>query len=54
MPKYMVVVLIDGEPVAKFFTDFDAAHQCAMDAESGLGAEVEFYERNDDSYQKVY
>jgi len=54
MPKFMVVVLIDGEPVAKFFTDFSDAHQYAMDAECGLGAEVEFYERNDDSYTKVY
>lgn len=54
MPKFMVVILIEGEPVAKFFTEFSDAHQCAMDAESGLGAEVEFYERNDDSYKKVY
>ena len=43
MPKYMMLVYVDGETSAYFYNDYPS--QAAMDASYGLGAYVEIYER---------
>lgn len=43
MPKYMLLVYLDGETSARFYNDYPRLD--AMDASVSLGAYVEIYER---------
>ena len=45
MKNYMIVILLDGEQSAYFTDDYTSAHNARMDAECGLGAYVEMYQR---------
>ena len=48
MKKYMVVMVLDGEQSVYFTDDYLKAENARMDAEVGLGAYVEVYERTTD------
>lgn len=45
MKNYMIVILLDGEQSAYFTDDYMSADNARMDAECGLGAYVEMYQR---------
>ncbi len=47
MKKYMVITLYEGQQGVSFYDSFDAAQDAHMNAECGLGAYAEVYERQD-------
>lgn len=50
MEKYMLVCQVDnGEQYALFADTYDQAHDLRIDAECGMGAVVEVYERDKDA-----
>ena len=48
MKKYMLIVLFEGETSTHFYDEYIAASNARMDAECGLGAYAELYERTTD------
>lgn len=59
MKKYMLIIKDEDGEGALFFDDRERAEQTRMDAECGMGAYAEMYERDTDedgieSYQFVY
>lgn len=53
MPKYMLVIKDEDGTGTLFFDNLTAAEQSRMDAECGMGAYVEVYERTttDDGFE---
>lgn len=47
MKKYMMITLYEGQQGVSFYDSYDAAFGAHMDAECGLGAYAEVYERQD-------
>lgn len=43
MPKYMMIIYLNGETSVNFYSDYP--YEAAMDASCDLGAYVEIYER---------
>lgn len=54
MKKYMVITVFEGEEHARFFDDSEKAHQYFMDAECGVGANVEMYIREEPTEENDY
>lgn len=47
MKRFMVVTLCEGETQARFFDTYKEASRYRMDAECGMGAYAEIYERKE-------
>ena len=56
LKKFMVMTYLEGEQSTFFYDSLDAAEQHRMDAECGLGAYAEVYQRNkhDTAYELLY
>lgn len=47
MPRFMVVTKCEGETHAAFFETYNKAHNYCLNAECGMGAYWEMYERQE-------